>query len=175
MNQQSKKHCAILLVTLHLIATLLINLFLGNYTGFLGFLGAVAYTIGVSIIVLISFPLLFSKKINKLGTYISISLQILGSIGLYCSTFAYYYDSFFILGLLCGIVSNVLYISAMGVLLKYNINSCNSNIQPINTHNPTHTEITFSKIKFCRKCGNSLISGSKFCNKCGTKVDWREH
>ena len=63
MNQthnQSAKNLSIVLVTLHLIITLIINLFLGNYIGFFGFLGAVLYTIGGSIIVLISFPLLFS-------------------------------------------------------------------------------------------------------------------
>ena len=174
MNQSSEKKLSILLVILHLVITLIINFFLGNYVGFFGFLGALLYTIGVSIIVLISFPLLFYGKINKTGTYIGIALQILASIGLYCSTFAYYYDSFFILGLLCGIVSNVLYISSMIVLLKYNTNSLSPNIQPINTFTAIHTVSDSQKINFCRKCGNSLISGSKFCNKCGSKIDWKE-
>ncbi len=44
----------------------------------------------------------------------------------------------------------------------------------VERHNLSANENTqrAQSVRFCRKCGNKLISGSAFCNKCGSKINW---
>lgn len=159
----SYKKISKILLVVHIIASFIISLFTGNYEGFLGIMGAIAYTIGNQLIVLISYFLLLYKKINKTGAYFSIGLQVLGSIGIYCTLLINFSSLYLLLGFLCGVLSNTLFITSMVLLLT-------SNIKDIETAQTT----LYSNIKFCRQCGNNLIKGSQFCNKCGTKISWKE-
>ena len=179
MNQSNDKSSRILSVTLlvcHLFVTFIVNLFTTTHNGNIDLLGTMGYTIGTSIIVLISFLLLLYQNIQKTGTYISMGLQIAASIGMYSSLFAATHDSFFALGFLCGIFCNILYIASMVVLLNHNSGS-NNNSAKTNHANAiltTYKVNSNAQICFCRKCGNKIIEGGKFCNKCGTKTDWRK-
>ena len=167
-NENFLKNLSIVLFIFHLVIILLINFLTGNFEGVIGFLGAAAFTVGNQILVFISFFLLLYKKINKKGTYIFMSFQMLASIGIYCSNFI---NTSPALGIIIGILSNALYVTCMILLLYHNLKSFPRHIS---VRTSSNTLTNNSAIKFCRKCGNQLISGSKFCNKCGSKTDWIE-
>ncbi|MBE6684973.1 MAG: zinc ribbon domain-containing protein [Ruminococcaceae bacterium] len=179
MNQshdKSSRNLSVILLILHLFVTFIVNLLTRTHNGNIVILGALGYTTGNSIIVLISFLLLIYQKIQKTGACISIGLQIIASIGMYSSLFAATHDSFFALGFICGIFCNILYIASMVVLLNHNSNLNQSSTEGKQLHTVSFTSKNNSnaQICFCRKCGNKIIEGGKFCNKCGTKTDWRK-
>ena len=167
-NDNNLKNISVILLIFHLSIALLINLY-GNVDGLQKFLGGVAYTIGNQIIVFISFFLLLYKKISKIGTYISILLQVLASIGLYCAKFI---DFGPMLGIVCGILCNTLFIASMLMLFNHN---CRSTKPTTSRSISISTIASNSTIEFCRKCGNRVvIKNAKFCYKCGAQINWKE-
>ena len=175
MNKTSDdfiKNLSKTLLIAHLVIAFLINILSGNYQGLLGFLGVIAYTAGNQILVFTSFFLLLYKKISKIGTCVFISLQIIGSIGIYCALFI---DTIPVLGVILGISCNILYVASMVSLLYYNLKSKDSlKLQTNTSFSSTIHTTTNPTIKFCRKCGNKLVPESKFCNKCGSSTNWKE-
>ena len=168
-NGLSSKTISKLLIVAHFILFLLINYFLGNNNGFIG---VIFYTLGQSVVVLISFLLLLYNKIKKTGMYVAIVVQILASIGMFCSMFINTIEQYYLLGILCGVFFNSLFVIAMCKLLKHNNSSEKSNTteNSVNFNNQGYT--LNNQIQFCRKCGSKIIKDSKFCNKCGSAIDW---
>lgn len=166
-SNQTSKNLPTSLLLLHLLVTLVVECFLDKPFDLLTFLGSVAATIGASVIVIISYILLSLRKINKTGTYIFLAFQLMASAGNWGSVLVHYTDSYYILGILCGIVSNAFYIAAMLVLLN-----TQAPINPPTIQNNLASAETsmsdMSSIAFCPNCGNKIISEEhQFCGYCG--------
>lgn len=171
-NNNLLKNLSKILIIIHFIVSFLINYFTNTYPdGFLGILGAIAFIIGNQIIVLISYFLLYYNKIKKIGTQVSIGLQILASIGGYASFLVNYSNLYLVFSFLFSILFNALYIVSMILLLNHNERSIKESEAALDYSvlADSNTDITF-----CGKCGNKVNSGSNFCNKCGNRISWEK-
>lgn len=170
MNTQSTKTLSKVSLAFHFIITLIITCFLEKPDNSTEILGAIAGTIGFSVLVIISYLCLSYKKIQKTGSYIFIILQIMGCSGNYFSYLVNTTDNYYFLGIFYGVVSNIFYIVAMLLLLKDKSSATETTTKKtINLNNEANT-ITQS-CAICPNCGNNIASpGQKFCSNCGNQL-----
>ena len=74
-----------------------------------------------------------------------------------------------------GAASGGPYLLWTWVFSRYGIKALTSKSLLINVQEPTNKILnTPPQIRFCRKCGANLDSGSRFCRKCGTEIKTEE-
>lgn len=168
----SKKTLSRILLTIHFVVTLIIACFFNSPYNAIEVLGTIAEVAGFSIIVIISYICLSYRKIQKIGTWVSIAFQIMACSGRYFSVLMSVTDNYYVLGILCGIVSNVFYIFSMLLLLDLesskNASADTKSFSPAQSIESSET----NTISFCPNCGSKITSSEhKFCLHCGKELE----
>lgn len=118
--KENKKTISLVCLTCHFFITFIVNC--SNYIasgGFMNVMGAIASTIGLSVVVIVTYLLLYFKKINTIGAIIGLSLQVISSVGQRISHYAIAEnENYVVLGIASGIGLNLFFVCSLYFLLN---------------------------------------------------------
>lgn len=118
--KENKKTISLVCLTCHFFITFIVNC--SNYIasgGFMNVMGAIASTIGLSVVVIVTYLLLYFKIINTIGAIIGLSLQVISSVGQRISHYAIAEnENYVVLGIASGIGLNLFFVCSLYFLLN---------------------------------------------------------
>lgn len=116
--QQKKNTISLVCLICHFLVTIIATS--SNYIAAVGFIdigGAIASTIGLSVLVIATYLLLYFEIIGKIGAIIGFSLQVISSVGQQISHYAIAEnDNYIVLGIASGIGLNLFFAGSIYLL-----------------------------------------------------------